>query len=178
MINGLFGAINIMNDFNTDLAYANNSADNYLIDSFYKTKFPGLKEIQFVEDLEMQKLGIDKILHFENGKQVTIDEKKRRVDYGDILLELWKNKEMKKPGWLFTCQCDYVSYIVMPTSKIYLLPTLLLTCVWATNSKYWLEKYEQKYSKNKGYTTVNIAIPTDILLEAIAGQMRQDIYNS
>jgi hypothetical protein len=160
-----------INDFNEDLKYANDKTDSYLIDSFYFSKFPELKNIEFVKDKETQLKGIDKILTFENGKQITIDEKKRRADYGDILLEIWKHRELKKLGWLLTCQCDYISYIIMPTTKIYLLPSLLLKCAWESNKEVWKRRYNMKYSLNMGYTTQNIAIPVNILLEAIKNEI-------
>lgn len=101
------------------------------------------------------------------------DEKKRRKDYGDILLELWKNKENRRPGWLFYSQCDYIVYAVLESDKIYLLPTLLLQMAWRNNSNEWLSQYQKKEALNYGYTTVNIPIPADILLNAISAEMNK-----
>jgi len=143
--------------------------------------FPDLETVELIQDIETQRKGIDKILYFSNGKQVTIDEKKRRKDYGDILLELWSVWEEKKKGWLLTTQCDYIVYAIMLSKKVYLLPTLLLKMAWKENKVIWLTQAKNKNNNfhiinalNKNYTTVSIAIPTEILLKAIANQMEQN----
>ncbi|OPY59418.1 MAG: hypothetical protein A4E55_00230 [Pelotomaculum sp. PtaU1.Bin035] len=162
-----------MNDFRTDLKYSLDERENEIFDRFYYRVFPGLKLIELVTDLELQRKGIDKILHFKSGKQVTIDEKKRRVDYGDILLELWSIWEQRKRGWLYTCQCDYIVYAVMPVKAVYLLPAFLLKRAWLTNCHDWSKIYRIVDAKNNWYVTKSIAIPVNILLNAISHEMQQ-----
>ncbi len=163
------------NDFNIDLEYSLEERENEMFDRFYFRTFPSLDTIHFAEDMETQRKGIDKILKFKSGYTVTIDEKKRRKDYGDILLELWSVWERKKRGWLYTCQCDYIVYAVMPTKKVYLLPTLLLKKAWLKNHSNWLVKYKRIDAKNKGYITKSIAIPAEELLYEISRQMSNAI---
>lgn len=166
-------------DFHADLEYSLEERENEMFDAFYYRVFPGLKLIEFAEDMETQRKGIDKILHFESGRQVTIDEKKRREDYGDILLELWGVWEKRKRGWLHTCQCDYIIYAVMPSRKVYLLPSILLKRAWLTNRLLWKPpKYREVVAHNPGYTTKNIAIPTQELLAAITNEMTQTFMDA
>lgn len=162
------------NDFHTDLEYSLEERENEMFDAFYYRVFPGLKSIEFIVDLAEQRKGIDKILYMRSGKEVTIDEKKRREDYGDILLELWSIWEKRKRGWLYTCQCDYIVYAVMPSKKVYLLPSLLLKRAWVTNQGKWQGKYKEITARNKGYVTKSIAIPTKELLQAIAAEMQYE----
>ena len=89
-----------MNNFKADLQYSLEERENEMFDNFYYRIFPNIAEIKFCEDMETQRKGIDKIIIFKNGNSFTIDEKKRRVDYGDILLELWSVYEKRKRGWL------------------------------------------------------------------------------
>lgn len=169
MTNGRCG---VMNEFNTDLKYSLDSRDLAGLDKFYFQVFPHLKSIELVENLEEQKKGIDKKLHFECGKILLIDEKKRRKDYGDILLEEYSNFESKKVGWLSRDKyTDYIVYVIQETMTIYLLPFLLLQLAWRNNYKNWLEKYGRKFADNKYYRTSNIPIPIDILLEAIKNEI-------
>ena len=143
--------------------------------------FPLAERIETVDyktNPELQLKGVDKIIHFPDGGTVTVDEKKRRKDYGDILLELWKNKEQKKLGWLFYSQCDYIVYAVLSARKIYLLPTLLLKMAWKHNSHKWQKKYRKKDANNLYYNTENIPIPTNILLSAISAEMEGVIDNA
>ena len=102
-------------------------------------------------------------------------KKKRRKDYGDILLELWSVWEQRKLGWLFTCRCNYIVYTIMSTQKVYLLPVLLLKKAWLTNSKDWLKRYKIIDANNRTYTTKSIAIPTETLLRAISDKWNSSI---
>ena len=160
------------NDFNLDLKYSLDNRDAAGLDNFYFRVFPHLERIELVEDLEQQKKGIDKILHFKNGKSILIDEKKRRKDYGDILLEEYSNFDNKKVGWLGREKyTDYIVYVIMESMTIYLLPFLLLQLAWIHNYKNWLNKYGRKFADNNSYRTSNIAIPPDVLLEVIKAEL-------
>lgn len=81
------------NDFQHDLEF---SLEDELFNQMYYKKFPHLEQIEIVSDIEQQKKGIDKILHLEGGKTIFIDEKKRRKDYGDILIEEYSDFDNKK----------------------------------------------------------------------------------
>jgi len=159
------------NCFNEDLQYSFEPNDNNFLDKFYHKYFPMLDKIEFVKDLNLQKQGIDKILTLKDGKEITIDEKKRRKEYGDILLELWSNLEKRKLGWLYTTKCDYIVYIIIPSNKIYLLPVLLLRKAFIKNKKEWLVSKNIKDADNYYYTTRNLAVKTNELLSAISNEM-------
>jgi len=164
-----------LNDFHADLKYSLENRDDITLNDFYKKAFPLAESVAFCEDLTLQKKSIDKIIRFKNGKSVTVDEKKRRVDYGDILLELWSNKERKKAGWLFYSECDYIVYAVLPAGVAYLLPVLLLQMAWKNNRAEWERSYKKHLADNKLYRTENIAIPTNVLLYAISAEMKKAV---
>jgi hypothetical protein len=145
------------------------------LDAFYKRAFPLADRIEFCGDIGMQMLGVDKIIHFSNGRVVTVDEKKRRKYYGDILLELRKNMEQNKPGWLFYSNCDYIVYAVICAKKIYLLPVQLLQMAWKSNRSTWESSYKKVFAMNDGYLTENIPIPTRELLSAISKEMEAEL---
>jgi hypothetical protein len=168
MRNGQFGGIKV-NDFKTDLEYSLEASEDKMFNEFYYKAFPNLNEIEVCEDMERQRKGFDKILHFKNGNWFAVDEKKRRKNYDDILLEIW-SVDNKKRGWLFTCQCDYIVYAIMPTKKIYLLPTILLKKAWLTNQNKWIN-YKPIIAENKGYVTESRAIKTGELISAIKNEM-------
>jgi hypothetical protein len=176
MRNGGFGGIKL-NNFLNDLEYSLEQRDNDLFDNWYYRTFPGLNKIEFVHELKTQRKGIDKVLYFDNGKAITIDEKKRRRNYNDILLELWSVWESRKLGWLFTSQCDYIVYAIMPSKKVYLLPTLLLRRAWYSNKERWKTRYRMIDAINRSYTTKSIAVPADVLAEAVSREMNQSFYN-
>lgn len=163
-----------MNDFRTDLEYSLDLRYDEQFNEFYRSVFPKVDHIEICEDMERQHKGIDKVIHFENGNTITIDEKNRRKDWGDILLELWKNKQRRRPGWLFYSQCDYIAYAIPSANKLYLLPTSLLQAAWKRNRKQWLAKYKKQEAMNDGYVTVNIPIPTKVLLDSISREVNNE----
>jgi hypothetical protein len=162
-----------MNDFPTDLQYSLESNDDEYINSRYFVAFPHLVKVETNTDIELQYKGIDKILHFSNGHSYYVDEKKRRKDYGDILIEEYSNFETKRIGWISKEHyTDYISYIVYPTKIMYILPFLILQRVWLQNYNEWQLQYGRKFAQNDGYTTSNIAIPKDILFKELVESMK------
>jgi hypothetical protein len=149
-----------------------------MFDNFYHRIFPDLVRIEIVTDIALQKKGIDKILYLDNGQKIAVDEKKRRSNYGDILIELWSVYEHKIKGWLFTSHCHYIVYAIMPIRKAYLLPTILLRQAWRHNEHEWREQYHEIKAINPTYTTISIAIPPDILLPAIQKEIEHDISSN
>lgn len=174
----------LTHDFKLELEYSLEKAEDSIFDLFYYRAFPNLLNIKFVDDLTVQKMGIDKILLFSSGNQVSIDEKKRKKDYNDILLEIWSVYEQRKPGWLWTSKSDYIVYAVMPTKKIYLLPTLLLKKAWLVNSDIWHKQYPRWIVSHTPsydgtvYTTKSKAIPPSVLLPAISNEMEHSFIFS
>lgn len=161
-----------MQDFKTDLDYSWEKEADSLANQAYRRFFPHLSTIEPVTDLETQKKGIDKILTFTSGNQVFIDEKKRRTDYGDILIEEYSNYKKKKFGWISREKhTDYISYIIEPSKKVYIIPFLLLQKAWLKNYQAWVLEYGRIFSYNVGYKTSNIPVPEKVLFEAIKEAM-------
>ena len=120
-----------------------------------------------------QKWGVDRLILLPNGKKFSIDEKKRRIDYGDLLLEEWsvcdfdfENKSVirgKKVGWAIDPdkRCDFVAYAVQSSGKCFLLPFELTRQTCKVNFPKWKQNgnWYPKPAANNGYTTVNVAVP-------------------
>ena len=165
-----------LNNFDVDLKYSLATNDDMEINDSYFRIFCDLKKVDLVNDPLLQKQGIDKILIFKNGKEVWIDEKKRRKDYGDILLEEYSDFDQKKVGWLSKeKKTDYIAYVIWKPRKLYLLPFKLLQLAWRENYKEWLKHYGRKFAQNKGYRTSNIPVPAETLLSAIKDQIKQEL---
>ena len=152
------------NDFKNDLQYSHKG--NNEINAFYYKHFSDLKNIESKDDLKTQFKGIDKELQFNDGHIIKIEEKKRRKDWGDILLEIWSNEATQRKGWLYTSQSDYIVYIIEPSKKVFLLKTLALR-QWAIQNQDYIDSLPHKNAINDGYITVNVAIPTEELLTAL-----------
>lgn len=159
----------VIKDFFVDLKYSQEEGISNEVNAAYKKAFPHLMEIKDVEDISLQKKGIDKILTFEAGNEVYVDEKIRRNDYGDILLEEYSDFVSKKVGWLGREKyTDYISYMIPSSGKYYFLPFLLLQKIWLENYQDWLSKYGRKFSNNQYYCTSSIPIPTQVLINELS----------
>jgi hypothetical protein len=151
------------------MRFSNEAKLTEFINAQYYQIFPHLDKIEIVIDKEQQKKGIDKFLILKSGKRISIDEKIRRKDYGDILLEEYSDFDRKVAGWLNKDKyTDYISYVVLPAEKIYLFPFLNLQLAWLKNYKNWLKQYGRRSAENNGWTTTNIPIPTEVLLNEIS----------
>lgn len=161
-----------VNDFRTDLAFSNE--DQQLI-SFYHQQFPTLVKVHPVEDLELQKQGVDKILELESGKEIWIEEKSRRTNYDDIFIEMWSTYpdpgKIGSVGWIGRHKkSDYLVY-QFPNGEIFLFPFLLLQKAYLRNADEWLKTYGERFVRNPGYRSSGIPVPKPVLLEAIKNEM-------
>ena len=159
--------------FEKDLNYSLDLEDDKIFNEVYYKKFPHLKRIETITDIARQRKGIDKILHLHCGKKILIDEKKRRKDYGDILIEEYSDLDKKKVGWISREKyTDYIVYFVMPSKKVYFLPFILMQLAWIENYEIWKNKYGRKIADNKTYKTSNIPVPLKVLTESLIVQMK------
>ena len=118
----------MINDFNKDLKFS--FQDSEIFNNFYHKIFgTRLHTIYTVTDLKTQKLGIDKKIILKSGKEITIDEKIRRKDYGDIAIEIFSDTFQKTQGWILKSYTDYICYLIKPTNYCYLIPVLLTRLV-------------------------------------------------
>lgn len=106
---------------------------------------------------ENQRKGID-LIGTGFFKDITIENKTRYNDYGDLLIEIKSKKESNTWGWIEYCESDYLAYIIFEENKIQgsILRMPLLKIWWSSQDH---EQYETYESKNIGYTTVNKAVP-------------------
>jgi len=165
-----------MNDFKVDLTYSLDENENKLFDNFYYNRFYGLREIELVKDIELQRQGIDKILNFDNGKKLYIDEKKRRKDYGDILLEEYSDYDRKIEGWLSTAKkTDYIVYAIMPTKIVFVLPFLVLQSAYKRNYEILSQECKRHFAKNDGYITSSLGVSYSLLFSMLDREMRASL---
>jgi len=161
-----------LNIFETQLEYSLNPTDSDCLNSFYRSVFPGMMSIDnAADDRETQRSGIDKFLHFKNGSVIAIEEKKRTQDYGDVFLETWSIWEQGIRGWLFTSKADWISYYVVPSNTVYMIPVLPLRCAWHHHGDEWIARYGERDAPNPEYTTKGVPVKWSVLSSAILTEM-------
>lgn len=176
---GSLGATNYHN-FRKSLEFSHNAEDLPLWKEVYNKAFPSMVAmINHRQDGEHQRAGIDRSVILANSKQILVDEKVRRKNYGDIALEYWSDVDRKKPGWVCKpLRADYIAYAIAPAGLCYLLPVIQLQQAWVECGDEWIEKYfiVEAPNKNNGYfwTTVSVAVPPEILFPKMGKYLRID----
>ncbi len=149
----------------------------------YSRAFPNhLSAVSVREDGWAQRGGIDRVVTLRSGKTVTIDEKVRTQDWGDIALERWSDQKGKKPGWIQKdLACDFIAYAFVPSKRCYLFPFLTLRRAWQLHGREWCDlaaKEEGGFrvvlADNGNYVTESIAVPVADLLTAVRAAMVVD----
>jgi hypothetical protein len=160
-------------NFNNDMQWSLEGGDEPFWRAVYWRAFPNLVSAELCSDLPRQKQGIDRLLNLSNGKTLTIDEKKRKEVYNDILLEVLSNEEYNTPGWMEKdLSIDYLAYAFMPIQRCYLFPWPMLRRAWLQYGDKWRAEYGYKRSwtgvGSAVYHTVNVPIPIDVLRRAVS----------
>lgn len=176
----------ITHSFETDLAYSHSQADAPYWRPIYQRAFPTMRDcFDTRQDGWQQHAGIDRVVTLRDSTQILIDEKVRRDDWPDILLEIWSDWERKKPGWARKdMRCDYIAYAFEPSHICYLLPFLPLRRVveeqrvewWAAGSAdrdgFHIRRANNLDRKTgRAWVTVSLAVPTEVLLDALRDTM-------
>lgn len=165
-----------MNEFTDDLAFSHAAEDLPCWLEIYRQAFPTMSGmISHRKDGEHQRAGIDRSIILESGKQITIDEKIRRKNYPDIALEYISNDRTAAPGWVCkSLLCDYIAYAIKPSGKAYLLPVPQMQAAWVKNAETWKRSFFHPKAPNRGYNTISVAVPVDVLFQAIGKCLRVD----
>jgi len=141
------------------------SEDEGWVEFYQKIFGDGLKSVVGTPGhSEWQKHGIDRLLLFSNGKQLTVDEKKRFTDYEDFLAEIQSpyfgpGDPRNRWGWTVDPEkkCDYIAY--GPSGgRFYLLPFEILRLTTRREHRSWKEVTTNKDFKDSGYLTINRAV--------------------
>lgn len=156
-------------DFKERLNYSLEASDEIFWKEVYKKAFHTMTNLMTVDDLNKQKLGIDRIIYLDNGKEIYIDEKKREEVWTDILLEYISVDYNNTPGWIEKdLAIDYLAYAFMPIQRVYLYPWDMLRRAWIHYGAEWLKKYKHIEAKNESYSTWSVAVPIKVLQKAVS----------
>ena len=164
----------IVHSFNESLRLSHKQANAPWWEIAYRQAFPGFAAMTCVRnDGWAQRGGIDRVITLESGKTISVDEKVRDKDYGDVLLEHTSDEGRGGAGWIEKdLACDYIAYAIIPTRTCYLFPFLQLRRAWLDHGKYWRTQFRSIRAQNPTYVTVSTAVPTEILFGALEHAMR------
>jgi hypothetical protein len=140
-------------EFSERLAWSQGVSADEAWEVFYRRLWPDLSAITAVtKNGHMQGMGIDKRISLPNGKQITVDEKVRKGDYNDFLVEthsVWWERfddSRNKVGWTLDedKHCDFVAYAVPEAGYIRLLPAELMRLACRRNLDRWNDLAERQ----------------------------------
>ena len=161
-----------INIFKEDLEFSEKASEEDFWQQIYKKAFPNMvNNMQCKGNNQGQMLGIDRIIYLKSGKELRIDEKKRRENWDDIILEYEHINDdgNKTPGWIEKdLFIDYLAYAFMPKKLVYLFPWEMLKRAWLKYKIEWKWKYPIPPAKNEGYETYNVAVPINVLRQAVS----------
>lgn len=163
------------NDFDTDNAYSQSKDITDKLDNYYRGKFKNIVRIERVYDKERQLKGIDVVIHFLNGHSINIDEKIRRGEWNDIVIEVYSDKNKKKKGWIFGKHTDYICYY-FESGRLYLFPYLLLQSYFFNQIIPNYQDYKTIDAVNQHYTTLSVIVPFHQLFTGLKAEMSYFVF--
>ena len=173
-------------EFRADLETSHALESAQFWNEVYSSLFPGMVTfVRHSQDGAHQRLGVDTTVVMSNSRTFTVDEKIRRQDYPDILVEEWSDRDRQTLGWIVKpLLCDYVLYVNMPGGKAHLLPTLQLQSAWERTSPLWkatrrpVEAYNCDPITGHEWVSVSWPIETEELYPAIGAGLRTRFHNT
>jgi hypothetical protein len=163
-------------EFQRDLEWSTRSAAEMLWERVWTQHFGiRLRHMLAVGDLELQRAGVDRILVLRDSA-ILVDEKERRSDFDDVLLEVYSRHYAnghRVDGWAIDDSkvTHLIAYAVPRRGLCWVFEAPVLRQVTRKNMDTWHEQFGGwKVAQNRHYSTLSLAVPTDILLAAYAAE--------
>jgi len=173
-----------LHSFSKSLAESHEFEDAEWWGQVYREAFYGLAAmVSTRDDGWAQRAGIDRVITLRSGRTFYVDEKVRKKDWPDVILERWSDRERRSPGWIQKpLAIDYMAYAYVPSRTCLLFPFELLQRSWRLNGRMWVDQAEKKaggYSvilaenseNGRDWTTESIGVPREDLFSAMRGAM-------
>ena len=175
-----------MNDFDKCYQYSLGAREKFDESILLKMLAPRAKTVHKT-NANLDKKGVDYIVVFNDGSQVTVDAKTRmpgaskywRHGEPELCLERYSVVELKKVGWLFKHGDVHPNYILYTfdekdSKNVYLIPFTLLRSAGYKHGKNWAEKYgitKQANTSYGGYHSDAIFVPASVVIRAVSNEM-------
>jgi len=171
----------IVHSFNEKLQFSLSKHVEGALDRIYQNYFFNVSDITRIErinNMNRQRAGIDTIVTLSSGEEIKTQEKWRKRKFtNDFLIEycsVYQDHKCKKPGWIYTCDADYIFAVYEFSDLVKIYPVVQLKLAWTNNFETWIQKYRIPPAPNWEYDTLNVAVPCEILENEIRRVMRFD----
>lgn len=169
--------------FEEDLRYSHAPEHDGPRRRLFRQMFPDYQtHDELMDSKNVRRFGVDYLVFAVRCGQgsIHVQEKLRRRDYGDFLLEVWsvwrgEGHGGNRVGWGLDPEhkAHVLTYVVVPTGVAYVMKYPLLRTTAENNCAAWLKEYGWRSAKNPGYETRNIAVPWSRLERDMGCQVRQ-----
>ena len=173
-------ATTTIHSFTNDLAVENREASALFWTIAYNRLFGGIRGQAIApKGSAEQKAGIDRWVTLASGETVSVQEKTRKRQVRDLLLELrhvaadgrtwagWANQDGK---------ADFLLYVSKTDGECRLWRTADLQRVLRRNYFGWQKRFPIRCSRNRGYETEFICVPLSLLPEPQTCQVNPRLF--
>lgn len=162
-------------NFHDDLDYSKRIEATPLWTQVYDQHFPDYQSLTIVDDLTLQKQGVDRIIVTEVGNRWYLEEKADKWPPKNLFLEHISSAEHKTPGWMEKdTLTDFLGYAYPAYGVAYVFRYKHLKKAWENNKREWIDRYE-KAVQNPGYTTKGCAVPIVEVMAALLKVVQAEI---
>lgn len=154
-------------------------------ETLYRRLYPDAARILWQDrDMEYQRAGIDAMIFLDSGRVVTVDEKLRQTDYGDMLIEVWSDYEKRFPGWAVdeSKRTNFIAYAIKESGEAYWIPFAKLQRACETYLQFWIDR-DQGYPHiahnlecGRTWETYNVAVPWRLVADAIGTEQERLVH--
>jgi len=166
----------MIHNFNAQFYFAREKEG--ALDAIYRNYFKNVSSIERGLPLKREHYGIDSIIHLDSGEQIRTQEKWRKREFTDDFLIEYCSVERKgtcqKPGWIYHIYADYLFAVYEPSERVKVYPVVQLKLAWNEYSFDWIQQFSIPPARNDTYLTRNVAVPCNILENAIREVMTFD----
>lgn len=147
-------------------------------ESIYRQMFGPYLSIRTVEDLTLQRQGIDRYVTImagvRQGRRFAIEEKVVEGAYRYMALETWSNVERRTHGWINRLSsADWLVFVMKPGKVALCMPWPNLFDAWGVYGEEWCDIYRSVDTGNvvgrNRYTSRCVLVPRDELRRRVPG---------
>lgn len=152
-----------MSVFHDDLAFSHSLSNEPWWETVYRRAFFDFKVmVDLRADGWHQRAGRDRAIVLSTGRTLYVDEKGRRDDWPDVLVEIWSEypkvaKQAAYPatrgsvnGWSRKpLDCDYLAYAIVPARTCYLFPFLGVRAAVVKHGQRWSDEAGRAFERRE-----------------------------
>lgn len=165
-----------VHEFEAQKRFAEDVRHEPFWNDIYKRAFPDMVSCTLnPRNNGAQRAGIDRSILLKSTKVLRIDEKLRKEERRDILLEYLSNDRTDAPGWMEKdLMIDYMAYAMLPAQRCYLFPWDMLRRAWLAHKHDWITRGKERLdgfraivAENRGYNTHSVCVPLEVLRSTV-----------